>query len=151
MSANECLPHCMQVRALLNGLAEFASALLRTRQLQVLNTALNARPLAELLAYYGPRPELAKYTLEHELTRMEYRVRTADGVELRSPEAIRAHYESLDEAGQGGLLWRLANQSLLADLISELHANGFVDIALGASVRATSDHLGSPRITSDHL
>ena len=82
MSANECLPHCMQVRALLNGLAEFASALLRTRQLQVLNPALNARSFTELLAYYGPRPELAKYTLDHELTRMEYRVRTANGVEL---------------------------------------------------------------------
>ena len=72
----------MQVRALLNGLAEFASALLRTRQLQGLNTALNARSFTELLAYYGPRTELAKYTLDHEVTRMEYRVRTANGVEL---------------------------------------------------------------------
>lgn len=179
-----CASRCVQVRALLHALAQFASALLRSRRLQELNTALNAKPLSELLAYYAPRPELARYTLEQELSRMEYRVRTppdrllsaalckaspviaaceclcasasafasalaaaslddflslalpqsplaarrfvqvrtADGVELTSAEAIREHYDSLDETSRLGLLWRLANQSLLSDLIGELHA-----------------------------
>ena len=39
------------------------------------------------------------------------------------------------------MLWRLANQSFLAEILAEMHAAGFVDVDLGASLRATSVQL----------
>ena len=59
-------------------------------------------------------------------------VRTADGDDLSDVSAIRAYYEGLDASGKGSLLWRLANQSVLADVIGEMHGAGYVDIDLGA-------------------
>ena len=56
----------------------------------------------------------------------------------RSAEAIRGYHEGLPEAEQQALIWRLANQSLVSDIIIELHNAGYADMDLGASVRATS-------------
>ena len=109
-------------RALLYALTSFASGLLRPLRLRELNASLNAKPYSELLAYYEARPELARYTLDTELTRMEYRVKLGgDQAEMSDASEIRRRYdEELSEDDKGSLLWRLANQSLLADLIAEM-------------------------------
>ena len=70
---------------------------------------------------------------------MEYRVRTAEGETLSTPAEIRAHFTaSYDEGTPPPLLWRLANQSLLADVLTEMMAAGYMDVDLNAMLRATS-------------
>ena len=69
--------------------------------------------------------------------------------------------QALPEERRTGMLWRLANQSVLSDLLTALHAAGFNDPAIGSAVRATTCHfqldlqhdtlrvsvaLGAPRI-----
>ena len=61
-------------RTLLHALASFASGLLKSHRLRELNLALNGKPLEEVLSYYEQRRELARYTIDVELPRMEYRV-----------------------------------------------------------------------------
>ena len=140
-------------RTLLHALASFASGLLKSHRLRELNLALNGKSLEEVLGYYQSRPELAKYTIDVELPRMEYRVRTSEGDELSTAEQIREYYESLPEKAeeveeeaegappapsQTHILWRLANQSLLADVIAEMMIGGYSDSDLQATLRATS-------------
>ena len=140
-------------RTLLHALASFASGLLKSHRLRELNLALNGKSLEEVLGYYQSRPELAKYTIDVELPRMEYRVRTSEGDELSTAEQIREYYESLpekaeveEEGAEGAppapsqthILWRLANQSLLADVIAEMMIGGYSDSDLQATLRATS-------------
>ena len=48
-------------------------------RLRDLSSALNSKPLRELLGYYEARPELASYTVQQEMRRMSYWVKTADG------------------------------------------------------------------------
>ena len=65
------------------------------RSLRGVANALNAKTLPSLLEYYETRPELARYTVEQELPRMTYAVRTASGEVHRGAAAIRAHHETL--------------------------------------------------------
>ena len=129
----------MQTLALLRALSTFAAARIHVRSLRTVANSLNAKTLPQLLEYYEARPELAEYTVEHELKRMGYHVRTAKGEMLRGADAIRAHHAALESDEQRRhLLWRLANQSLVSDIIVELHNAGYAEPDLGASVRATS-------------
>ena len=57
---------------------------------------------------------------------------------LDDADSIEAFHAALPLAEREGLLWRMANQSLLSDLILELHAAGYHDMSLNASVRAVS-------------
>ena len=125
-------------RALLSALTSFAGSLLRPHKLRDLNAAINGKSYDAVLGYYAARPELARFTLERELDRMDYVVRTADGDELATPAAIRSFHGGLPANEQEGLLWRLANQSLLADVIGEMTLAGYVDMDLTAAVRATA-------------
>lgn len=78
--------------------------------------------------YYAARPELALYTLNCELTRMEYLVITEDGSELKDANSIRKHYNSGEVAEstpacaceECEMLWRMANQSVFASLLEPL-------------------------------
>lgn len=102
---------------MLSALGAFGSGLLKSRRLRELNVALNAKSLPEVLAYYESRPDLARYTIEQELHRMDYRVKTASGEELSDPMSIEAHYRALRSDEAEAILWRLANQSMLSDLM----------------------------------
>lgn len=126
------------IRAFSHAIASFSSGTLRPSRLQELHAALHTKPREELMAYYRHRPELARYTVAHELSRMEYHATTFNGTELEGAEAVGAFHASLDEKGQRGMLWRLANQSVLSDVIEAMHLHGYVDMELGASLRATS-------------
>ena len=55
---------------------------------------------------------------------MSYTVRTRTGEAYRGASAIRAYHETLPATERGGLLWRLANQTLVSDIVVELHAAG---------------------------
>ncbi len=92
----------------------------------------------EIESYYGARPELALYTLNCELTRMEYVVITEAGVELKDAITIRKYYHSEGETAccHGcELLWRMANQSVFAYLLAPVQECWMVpDIASTISV-----------------
>jgi len=92
----------------------------------------------ELEAYYRSRPELSAYTLTTELTRMEIAVVMEDGRHVTEPAAVRAVYDaSGGEAGSCELLWRMANQSLVADLLVRVR-HVWMDPSLGSCVRTSS-------------
>jgi len=82
-----------------------------------INTSVAA---SELVKYYTSRPNLRSYTLETELPRMQYTVYPEDGSPpLTHTEDIRSRYSN-NINDDTDLLWRAANQSLLADAISTL-------------------------------
>lgn len=120
----------------------------------------------QLLQYYSARPALAQYTLEMELTRMEYHVVSREGgAALTAPEPIRALYAAdAAEREAGGdqgpeLLWRMANQSLFAGALEAVHRrivachDGGGTLCLAATTeRATFDldlRRGRLRATAD--
>lgn len=133
-------------------------------------SSLIGKRLRLILKFYATRPELARHTVEHELSRMEYALKgvgasptgeanfdepkapqeaaapgPAEGTafrrdsdpEMRGPEAIRSFYWIMSEPQQQGMLWRLANPSLLSDVLVELRAAGYTDISLGAYIKLT--------------
>ena len=83
--------------------------------------------LHDLTAYYQAKPALYEYTLQKELSRMEYRVvmqcptTQKTTVTLDDPEEIRsvflANRRKYQQQPLVDLLWRAANQSLLADAL----------------------------------
>ena len=85
---------------LLAEMTGWASGLLRVKQLRALNGALGARALATTLEYYEGQPNLAKYTVDQELSRMRYAVRTPSGEQLRGADDVRKYHESLAEDEQ---------------------------------------------------
>lgn len=90
----------------------------------------NDSALHDLTAYYQAKPALYEYTLQKELPRMKYRVvmrsPTSEKatISLDSIEEIRTVFLSNKRKYQQqplvDLLWRAANQSLLADALSIL-------------------------------
>lgn len=93
----------------------------------------HAASFADVLKYYESRPKLARYTIQSELPRMSYRVVTLEGETISDTERIQEYFEQLfgatDEDGvdfeypEVHLLFRMANQSLLADMMVELHSH----------------------------
>ena len=78
--------------ASLRALSAFSAARLQVRSLRGVASALNAKTLPSMLEYYEARPELASYTVEQELPRMSYTVRTRTGEVHRGASAIRAYH-----------------------------------------------------------
>jgi hypothetical protein len=82
----------------------------------------NAEKAAELLHYYVERPQLRQYTIEKELSRMDYQVILQHGnhageepiTRITNKQEIAQLFKLHDEID---LLVRCANQSLLADLL----------------------------------
>jgi hypothetical protein len=73
-----------------------------------------------MIAYYESRPEMKEFTLTKELRRIQYTLYTPTGDRITDPDQI-VSYE-MENRGQEAsqdheLLWRAANQSLLADAI----------------------------------
>jgi len=101
---------------------ESASSPLITSLNSVLNAELNtSENAAELVHYYLSRPNLLEYTVETELPRMDYLVLVASD-QFVDKDDIRLYVESTEDQRDDTetLLWRAANQSLLADLIAAL-------------------------------
>merc|ERR1712157_245950 len=75
---------------------------------------LNSSQVAaeDLRQYYLSRPQLFAYTMETELHRMDYTVKEDVGI-YTNVDDIRRRYEKKNDL----LIWRAANQSLLADVI----------------------------------
>lgn len=88
---------------------------------------VDAKPL-HALEYYHARPGLAQYTLETEVPRMSYCVIPREGgVPLKDPSAISTLYaedrKKREQGEQRGpeVLWRMANQSILAGALEVVH------------------------------
>jgi hypothetical protein len=79
------------------------------------------------LQYYYDRPELAEYTVNTEVGRMEYTVYPGGGGRVLTSRAeIGDLFE--EHKARGGeddamLLWRVSNQSILSDTLQELSAS----------------------------
>jgi hypothetical protein len=70
----------------------------------------------QLVKYYESRPKLRDYTIKTELPRMEYIVITKEKKVLESKQEVESYMLTLPD----NVLIRSANQSLLADVISNL-------------------------------
>ena len=119
-----------------DALKAYLQRLLDPEILEQIRTNLSGRSFAEVDRYACAHPELAKYTLEQELPRMEYSVVSPAGEQLTTAVTIRELFERGGDAtaGKAVLLWRLANQSLLADLLVPLRQ--WMDVELGIAVHA---------------
>mmetsp|Transcript_21482 Transcript_21482/g.46210 ORF Transcript_21482/g.46210 Transcript_21482/m.46210 type:complete len:336 (-) Transcript_21482:399-1406(-) len=117
-------------------LKRYLEQLLDESVLESIRAELSTRSFDAFDKYYRARPELSTYTLDTELSRMRYAVRTAGGSTLTDPSDIRAVYWPCDgDADATELLWRAANQSLLADLLAALQSV-WMDISLSIAVCA---------------
>lgn len=77
----------------------------------------------DLVDYYKGKPELKRFTLDKELTRMQYLVITKDGERLMDVDSIRSYETTSLGSGDSlydDILWRAANQSLFGDIITSL-------------------------------
>jgi hypothetical protein len=76
----------------------------------------------EFLAYCESQPELKELTVTKELTRMNYTLYTPEGTKITDPQEI-AHFiqtESPEMANRHELVYRAANQTIFADMITSL-------------------------------
>ena len=81
---------------------------------------------AVFLQYYYDRPELAEYTVNTEVGRMEYTVYPGGGGRaLTSRAEIGELFKEHKARGEDDamLLWRVSNQSILSDTLQELSAS----------------------------
>ena len=108
-------PGTPQCSAALKALKAYLQRLLDPEVLEQIGRDLSKRSFEEVDRYACGHPELAKYTIEQELPRMEYIVVSPAGERLTTAVAIRELFERGGDAtaGKAALLWRLANQSLL--------------------------------------
>jgi len=76
---------------------------------------------AELIHYYTTRPQLLEYTVDTELSRMDYLV-ISPYDQFVNKDEIKLYVESTSDQRDSteDLIWRASNQSLLADLIAAL-------------------------------
>jgi hypothetical protein len=105
-----------QVQHFCDTLRQFSLDLADPETRDKINNALAQKPYEALAEYYETRPELAKYTVEQEVTRMDYTVIPIDGASISDTSEIQQFYSGSFEE-QDSILWRFANQSVLADLM----------------------------------
>ena len=131
-------------------LKRYLQRLLDPHELDAIAANLDCRSYSELVAYYEADSKLADYTITQagithptarrtgdeichtashphlqELSRMDYQVRRPDGATVSDRVAIQDLYHSTQGSHQSSedpahLLWRMSNQSLLADFIAVL-------------------------------
>ena len=125
---------------LLAEMTGWASGLLRVKQ-RVRSTPRSARAHSRRPSSTTKANRTSRSTRSiRSSPRMRYAVRTPSGEQLRGADDVRKYHESLAEDEQTSMLWRLANQSLLSDLMIALMEHGYANEELGASVRATACH-----------
>ena len=122
-----------------SALKGYLQRLLDPAVLETISVDLSKRSFEEVDRYAMGHPELARYTIELELPRMQYTViAPTTGERLTAPAEIRGLFEGGRDAtaGAAALVWRLANQSLLADLLLPLQV--WMDVDLSIAVHARS-------------
>uniref|UniRef100_A0A7S3QCV6 Uncharacterized protein n=1 Tax=Chaetoceros debilis TaxID=122233 RepID=A0A7S3QCV6_9STRA len=82
----------------------------------------------EICRYYHDRPKLKEYTLDAEITRMEYQILISDDIVLTNADEIKHYFSQQSHGRENGngnghemdlvddMLLRCANQSILADI-----------------------------------
>ena len=130
-----------EARVFYASLKSYIERLIDPDVLDGIEADLRSRTFAELEAYVHDKPDLARYTLETELDRMEYTVLSERAsAPLTEPSAIREEYsrhEPSTSPAEVEMLWRVANQSLLAEPIASLQA-AWLEPSLHTCVVATS-------------
>ncbi|KAL1510484.1 hypothetical protein AB1Y20_006789 [Prymnesium parvum] len=129
-------PPTPAVKAELHRLKTYIQLLLDPAVLDTISRELDARSFADVEAYCASNPQLARYTMEHELRRMRYHVTTPSGGAFSDPSAIRELYFQREPTDGERLLWAMSNQSLFADLIGAVQPH-WMDPDLSISVRAS--------------
>lgn len=124
-----------------SALKAYIQRLLDPPVLEQIARDLSKRSFDEVMRYAMSHPDLARYTIEQELPRMQYEVLPPGGGDekpLTDAAAIRALHDGggAATADDATLVWRLANQSLLADLLQPLQC--WMDVELSVSVRAST-------------
>jgi len=121
----------------------YCEQLLDETVLDSIERTLAAHTFGSLEAHYEQRPELAAFTLTHELRRLDYAVVSSAGAApVTSPDEIERLLPLdapplADASSPEHFLCRCANQSLFAELLAALQAAWHTP-ALMTSVRASS-------------
>lgn len=132
---------------LLGKLKRYVEHLLEPSELDQIRGEIDQKSYDELVEYYEARAEeLGRYTVKQELRRMEYSVTSSSGEILKDHDKIISEFHQSTQRDEGcnqregasaaALLWAMANQSLLADIVSvlQLHwAEPELSIAVTAS------------------
>jgi len=91
-----------------------------------------------IIDYYKNRPELTEYTLNKEIHRIKnYTIYTHDEKfkKITDLSEILTYYtENFKDNDNDDLLWRCANQSLMADIVTSLTTMGFIRPEMGAGM-----------------
>ena len=119
------------VEEVVEELTEFMNDFADARATEELNEDLRSKSCGTLLEYFIARPELAQYTLDSECPRMPFEVVAPGGVVERNQERVLHILSDIVESGPNDLatgsarpehlLVRMANQSVLADMLTALH------------------------------
>eukprot|EP00962_Isochrysis_galbana_P002420 scaffold643_cov217-Isochrysis_galbana.AAC.2 len=124
-----------------SSLKSYIERLLDPDVLDGIDADFRSRTFFELEEYLGNKSELAAYMLKHELGRMSYSlVGAAGGPALTEAASIREEYARHEASGSPAdaeLLWRAANQSLLAEPLGSLQA-AWLEPSLHTCIVATS-------------
>jgi hypothetical protein len=122
-------------------LKSYIERLLDPDVLDSIDADFRSRTFFELEEYLGTQSDLAAYTVKHEVGRMDYSlVGAGGGPALTEAASIREEYARHKASGSPAsaeLLWRAANQSLLAEPLGSLQAAWF-EPSLHTCVVATS-------------
>jgi hypothetical protein len=111
--------HPPRVQHFCEALRQFSLDLADPATRDKINNALAQKPYDALAEYYEARPELAKYTIEQEVPRMDYKIIPVEGAPITEGGKIKEFFHSSDEH-ESSILWRFSNQSVLADLLITL-------------------------------
>jgi hypothetical protein len=124
-------------------LREFITDLADEESRDALLLRLNRIRFGEFLDYYLSHPDLAEYTVRQELGRMQYRA-VRGGREFSGEDQLAALYESTANLD----IWRLANQSLYADVVFEIQQTYLAnpDLAIRTQCTQSDFHLDFDRL-----
>ena len=89
------------------------------KSIREINDRLSRKTFESLREYYSSKEDLETYTLKQEIERMTYVVVNEKGQLLQNLEDIRQFGRSCRDH-EYYRMWRYANQSLLADVVSEI-------------------------------
>mmetsp|Transcript_26565 Transcript_26565/g.32170 ORF Transcript_26565/g.32170 Transcript_26565/m.32170 type:complete len:374 (-) Transcript_26565:44-1165(-) len=120
MNVDETPPALPSLRDIESDLFEYRRFLNDPATLQRIERDLRYPPAEELRSYYNTRPDLSSFTINKELDRMEYTVYNY-GECVTDGDVIRDRIAPLLRGNEeDDMLFRCANQSLLADAIASL-------------------------------
>ena len=99
-----------------------------------INKNLESISFDSFIHYYVSNPDLAEYTMKHELQRMNYTA-LYRGIETKDQSMLAAIFEKTALHD----LWGMANQSIYADVLCEL-CNAYVPLNLPVAIQSYESH-----------